>query len=127
MLNWRKWLLFVGMSLGIATMITLTWIACSLSQSPFPVTIVFVAFVACCLPMFCFHDVQDSDCGDFGWALTGAFGVGSIGLLGVLWRSSDVPDVPAGLTLGAIGATIGTVLSMGWFFIFRKQNKFNYE
>jgi hypothetical protein len=115
------------MSLGLATMITLTWVACYMSQSPFPVTIVFLAFVACSLPTCCFHDVQGTDCGDVGWALTGFFGVGSAAFTIVLWRCGDILDLPAILTGLAIVTTIGTVLTMWWYFIFRKRNKIGFD
>lgn len=126
-MNWRKWVLFVGMSLGLATMITLAWIASALSQSPFPVTVVFLTFVASCLPTMCFYDVQDTDCGDFGWALTGFFGCSSAGLLGVLWSNGEIQSGPAGLAIGSIIATAGTVPTIGWYFVLRKRHKIGFD
>lgn len=120
----NKWVIFLFMSIGLATTIMLTALACSFSNSPYAVVIVFLAFVAISLPTACCYDMQGTDAGDVGWALTGFFGISSVGFLAVLWRAEEVGNVSAGLTLGAVVSMLLTTSAMGWYFLFRKHKVF---
>jgi hypothetical protein len=122
----RKWFLYIIMSLGLATSIMLTLLACNASHSPYAVAIVFSAFVALILPTACCFDMQGTDAGDFGWFCTGFFGFGSVGFLIVLWRANEVSDESALFTIGATIAMLLTTSGMAWWFLFRKR-KIGYE
>ena len=100
-----------GISLLLAAAIMCAFLACATSDwSPFPAVAVSSSVVAMVItPLFC-HDQQDSVGGDIGWFFTGAFITAPVGITVILWRTDNISNWGALLTLCSFVLTILTMV-----------------
>lgn len=106
----RDLLKIFGIAFLLASAICTAFVACALSNwNPFPGVAVSASLVAMLIvPLFC-HDQQETVAGDVGWFFTGLFVTAPIGTTAILWRTENISDVSALLTLISFVLTVLTV------------------
>lgn len=100
-----------GIAFLLAGAFLCAFVACATSDwSPFPAVAISSTIVAMIItPLFC-HDQQDSIGGDVGWFFTGAFVTAPVGITAMLWRTDNISNTGALLTLTSFVLTVVCML-----------------